>query len=489
MPAAPPPAALAEAAEAARRGPTLPPDTVATWQDRRDIPLLTIDPTGSRDLDQALFIEPRGGGFRVYYAIADVAAWVTPGGALDADTWQRGLTLYLPDGPARLHPPALSEGVASLLAGQDRPAVLWELDLDADGSLRDARAARALVRSREQLDYPEAQRRIDAAATGATGGAGASGATGPLELLAVVGRLRQQQEIARGGISLQLPEQDVVHEHGRYRLDYRRSLPVEGWNAQLSLLTGMAAAAMMLQADVGVLRVLPPADPMVLERLRRSAAALGVDWPAALSYPSFVRHLDPSDPARAALLQQAARTLRGAAYLALPRPGLAGTTDPAGPTDAPEPIAAPEPTDPAVRHAALASSYTHVTAPLRRLVDRYASEVAVALSAGRPVPTWALERLDALPAAMASAGQRSSQLDGAVVDLVEALLLSAEVGRHFGATVIEADQRRSTVQLDSPAVVTKVDGALPLGRRVELELVAADAAQRRLSFRLAAGVG
>ena len=105
---------------------------------------MTIDPPGARDLDQALHIERRGDGHRVHYAIADPASFVTPGGALDRDAHARGATVYAPDGKIPLHPPVLSEGAASLLPGEWRPAVLWTLDLDAAGELdRDGRRPRA----------------------------------------------------------------------------------------------------------------------------------------------------------------------------------------------------------------------------------------------------------------------------------------------------------------------------------------------------------
>src|SRR5579885_1766844 len=120
-----------------------PPDVLAeaaaaTWDasgrvDSRDLELVTLDPAGSRDLDQAFLIERRGDGHRVHYAIADVAAFVRAGGLVDAEAHQRGETVYLPDGRVPLYPPSLSEGAASLLPGEDRPAVLWQLDLDADG--------------------------------------------------------------------------------------------------------------------------------------------------------------------------------------------------------------------------------------------------------------------------------------------------------------------------------------------------------------------
>ena len=82
------------------------------------------------DLDQAVHLERRDGGYRVRYAIADVAAFVPPGGAVDAEAHARGQTFYAPDADARLYPKAVSEGAASLLPGKVRPALLWTMDLD-----------------------------------------------------------------------------------------------------------------------------------------------------------------------------------------------------------------------------------------------------------------------------------------------------------------------------------------------------------------------
>jgi len=101
--------------------------------DATHLDLVTLDPAGSRDLDQAFLLERSTTGLVLHYAIADVGAFVTPGGAIDVEAHRRGETLYLPDGRVPLHPPVLSEGAASLLPNEDRPAVLWRIDLDADG--------------------------------------------------------------------------------------------------------------------------------------------------------------------------------------------------------------------------------------------------------------------------------------------------------------------------------------------------------------------
>ncbi|GII82057.1 ribonuclease R [Sphaerisporangium siamense] len=434
----------------ARRGLAEAPEPA----DRTDLPLLTIDPPGSMDLDQALCLEQRGEGYRVWYAIADVAAFVPPGGVIDAEARRRVETVYLPDGRVPLHPAVLSEGAASLLPGVTRPAALWCLDLDSGGAVVGADVSRALVRSRERLDYDYAQAAVD---TGT--------ADGTLRLLPVVGSLRLELERARGGVTLPTPEQEVVPHGDGYRLEFRCPLPAEAWNAQISLMTGMAAASMMLDAEIGVLRTLPAAPPDTVARVRRIAEALGVPWPASASFGEVVHGLDPSVPRNAAFLHESTVLLRGAAYTAF-------NGEP--PKDA--------------AHAAVAAPYAHVTAPLRRLADRYATEVCLAVAAGVPVPEPVQEALAELPALMAGGGRRAAAADRACVDLVEAFVLRDRVGQTFGAVVVDVEEDRpgGLVQVADPAVVARCDGdGLRLGARVEARLTRADVATREVRFTVA----
>jgi exoribonuclease R len=441
-----PPAVLAEADQTAA-APALPDE------DRTDLPLVTIDPPGAMDLDQAMHLSRRGTGYRVHYAIADVAAFVTPGGAIDAEAQIRGETLYSPDLRTPLHPPVLSEGAASLLPGQTRPALLWTLDLDSTGEPVSTDVRRALVRSQQRLDYLGVQDALDSGK-----------ASEVLILLAEVGRLREERERDRGGISLPIPEQEITADGEGYSLRFRPPLPIDGWNAQISLLTGMAAAELMLYGEVGVLRTLPAAPPEATRRLRRIAAALGVSWPAHQSPAEMIRTLDPTTPQHAALIQESTALLRGAGYTAF---------DGGLPEDA--------------THAAVAAEYTHVTAPLRRLVDRYSGEVCIALCADRPVPQWVRSALPKLPAIMARAHRLDSALERACVDRMEAAVLRGRVGEDFDAVVIDVADHGADggiVQLRDPAVRARCAGRLSLGERVRVVLVAADAQAGTTAFRV-----
>ena len=419
--------------------------------DETAVEFVTIDPPESMDLDQALHIERRGSGYRVRYAIADVAAFVAPGSPLDEEAHRRGVTLYAPDGNTRLYPPELSEGAASLLPGELRPALVWTMDVDETGEGTEVHVRKARVRSRKKLDYGGVQQALDHGS-----------ADEVLRLLREVGILRQQREARRGGVSLQLPEQEVVTAPDGYELSYRAPFPVEGWNAQISLMTGMAAAELMLEGEVGILRTVPAADPARLERFRHTAKALGVPWPKETPYPAFVRMLDANVPRQAALLAAAAGVMRGSGYTAFDRHA---------PSHA--------------EHAALASTYAHTTAPLRRLVDRYVGETCIALSEGRKVPRWVATELPELPGVMELADRRASQYEAGIVSAVEAALLEGSVGKTFEAVVIEVDRdgAAGSVELRDPAVTARCDGpGLPLGETLTVRCTLADVPTRQVRF-------
>jgi VacB/RNase II family 3'-5' exoribonuclease len=445
------PAEVERAAAEAAAAPRLP------QLDRTDIPFVTIDPESARDLDQAMHIERSGDGYVVHYAIADVGAFVTPGDPVDVEANRRGETLYGADSKVPLHPTALSEGAASLLPDEVRPALLWTIQVDDTGEGTDVQVERALVRSRAKLSYEGVQADLDAGR-----------APELVELLREVGELRLAREAARGGVSLPLPEQELVENgDGHWELEFRRLTPVETWNAQISLLTGMAAASLMVYARVGVLRTLPPADPRDVQRLHRTARALGIEWPAEQLYPDFIRSLDPSLPTHAAMIVACTRLLRGAGYVTFNG-------------ELPE----------QAQHSALASEYAHVTAPLRRLADRYAGEICVALCAGTDVPEWVVAAMHELPDTMAGSGRRANQYENAIVDLCEAELLHDRVGERFDAVVVdldEKDKRRGDITIQDPAIEATVTGSrdLPLGEEVSVELVEADPRTRKVGFRLA----
>ncbi|MBK1789008.1 RNB domain-containing ribonuclease [Prauserella cavernicola] len=420
-------------------------------EDATGLPLVTVDPPGAKDLDQAVCIERRPlGGFRVHYAIADLAAFVPPGGLIDLEARRRGQTLYLPDGNVSLHPPELSEGAASLLPGMVRPSVLWTIDTDSDGEPVSVHVRRALVRSTERFDYDTV------AAALAVGEAHPS-----IAALPALGRLRRELAVRRGAVELQLPEQEIgAGPDGGWVLTRRPRHDVEAWNAEVSLLTGMVAASIMLDAGIGVLRTLPQADDDTVNWLRRSATALGIDWPTDATVAELLAGLDPANPASLALYAGTTRLLRGAGYTSF---------------DGTEPEFA--------THAGLASPYAHVTAPIRRLVDRFAAEICLAVTHDRPVPTWVRAALAELPELMNASDNRAARVERACLDQVEAWILAEHIGRTFDAVVLRAEETKAEVFLENPPVLGKCTGTgFPDSGRISVRLTAVDVTKRKVSF-------
>lgn len=420
-------------------------------RDETAVPFFTIDPPGSTDLDQAMFLERDGDGYRVRYAIADVPTFVAPGGALDRVTRERTQTLYFPDQRVPLHPPVISEDKGSLLPGQDRGAFVWDIRLDAAGAQTSAQVYRARVRSVARLDYEGVQASIE-------DGSAPEG----LMLLKTIGELRIALERQRGGADLPIPAQEVQRDdNGDYHLRLRPPVASEDWNSQISLLTGMAAAAMMLEAKVGILRTMPEAPQFAVDRFRGQAKALGVTWPSGLAYGEFLPTLDRNDPHHLALMYAAGSLFRGAGYTVFD-------------------CSTPDQT----MQAAVAAPYAHVTAPLRRLVDRFGLVICESICAGTPVPDWARESLPDLPKLMAAGDQLAHKVDRMCTDAVEVAVMSHHVADTFAATVVARTKTGVEVQLTDRPVIATLPGDAAAGDSVQVKVVSADLASRTLEFAL-----
>ena len=165
----------------------------------------------------------------------------------------------------------------------------------------------------------------------------------------------------------------------------------------------------MLDGGVGVLRTLPPPRPEDVDRLRLLAPALGVVWPDGASPGAVISGLDPSEPGAAAFLDEAGILLRGAAYT---------------------PFDGAPPAQPG--HGGVGAPYAHVTAPLRRLVDRFGTEVCLALAAGAEPAPELRAALPELPALMAASDRRTREVERAVAR------------RHRGLGAARAGGRRSS---------------------------------------------
>jgi exoribonuclease R len=429
------PADVLQAAEvAAQREPTQHVDRTA-W------PFVTLDPASSTDLDQAFTIERSGDDLLLHYAIADVAWFVDDGDPIDAEAWRRGATLYLPDGKAGLYPPVLSEAAASLLPDGPRPAVVFMVRVAPDGDVRLDGAERAIVRSVAKLAYD-----------------GARASDLPAGFAELSDRIRAA-ELRRGAMRIDPPEQEVAAlGDDRYELRFRPRLESEDRNAALSLATNLAVADALHAHGAGLFRVMPEPDERAVRRLRQTARAFGLRWPQMATLAQFEHGLDAADPRQAAFMLAVRRASAAASYV----PYREGVTP---------------------WHAAMAATYAHATAPLRRLADRYVVRATLAIANGEPPPDAATEAFEKLPEVMARADAFSGQIDRAVVDLAEAVMLRGREERVFEAVVTDVDERGARVQLcDLPVVARVVAHGVTPGEDLRVRLTRADPDQPPVTF-------
>ena len=201
-----------------------------------------------------------------------------------------------------------------------------------------------------------------------------------------------------------------------------------------------------------------------MEKFRRLARTLGFKWPEEMPYGQFIRSLDPCHPHTTALVWQARRVMRGSDYVAF---------DGALPAD---PL-----------HHALAMQYAPVTAPLRRLADRYVLDLLVQLETGGSPSAEERKTLFAVAGVMNEAETRSGKLDRQVVDVAEAWALRSRIGERFPATVLGVRGELAEVQIEEPPVRAEAargkDGAwLDLGQRIQVRLTGVSVEEGKLEF-------
>jgi ribonuclease R len=165
------PTGFSEGVEAEAESATAP--TLKGRTDLRDMPLVTIDPADARDHDDAVFAQPdddrrNPGGWIVWVAIADVAAYVRPGSALDLEARDKGNSVYFPDRVEPMLPERLSAGLCSLSEGDARACLAARMIFDARGRKIGHRFIRGLMRSAASLSYEQAQSAIDGTPDSAT---------------------------------------------------------------------------------------------------------------------------------------------------------------------------------------------------------------------------------------------------------------------------------------------------------------------------------
>ncbi len=415
------------------------------WQvDRRDatsIPLVTLDPAASTDLDQAFAIECDGDKLVLKYALADVGAFVPAGGVVETEAWNRGVTLYSLSQKISLYPKVLSQNAASLLPDGPRPAILISVGVCPKGTATLRCIERVVCASRAKLAYDTVDLRS-------------------IPFLEEFAQRMWSDEVSRGAIRVEFPQQEIVCDPlapGGVRLVLRARNIAESVNATLSLAANMAIASLFQKSQTGLFRVMDEPTDRAVSQLRRTAHAFGIHWRVNETLRDLQRRMDAGNMTHQRFLLEARRAGGRASY---------ATFD----------------SEKKPWHAAIAAAYTHATAPMRRLADRYVLDLAYLLTNGQSVPAELTQKMRKLPVVMERGEGRASNVDRAVIDLLEAVSLQHRIGEILVAEVVDAEA--GIVQTIDSAIRSKATQlhGVENGSKVRVRIDLADPAKRRIQL-------
>ena len=253
-------------------------------EDLRGLPLVTIDGANAKDFDDAVHATPRGDGWRVVVAIADVSHYVRPGDPLDREAAQRGVSAYFPGGVVPMLPEILSNELCSLKTGVDRLCLACEMDIDPGGNLKSSRFFRAIMRSAARLTYSGVHAAVEKGDAKARRELGPL--LGPVENLYEAWRSLTLARSRRGALDLDLPETLVrLGANGKVaalqqseRHDAHRVIE------ELMIAANVATARFFSRARMPALyRVHAPPDADSIEELRNLFAGVGSSLSDAVS--------------------------------------------------------------------------------------------------------------------------------------------------------------------------------------------------------------
>lgn len=423
----------------------------AALHDQTDVPFVTIDAPTSRDLDQALWVGPTTDGWNVRYAIADASYFVPRTSALWAEALARGASYYLPGLSVPMLPRALSEGLVSLGPGVERRALVFDMELDADGHCLGTALVPSRIRSRAKLSFADVQQLHDDPRDSPLSG---SPMEASLRALRDVGRARLREAAERDVVRYRRRELEVRLDgsqgQGFVVLDGVRN-EVELWNEQISLLCNAEGARLLKEASSPwiqpIYRVHQPPDPERVESLRAAIAKIaelhGLDparWVWDADHASLALYLArlPEDGPYA----RVARAIQRQAILVNVRSTYA--------------------TRAGVHHGVGLEPYARFSAPMREVVGVYLHGEAMQLLTGAPQRGDE----DALREQVVAAANESKLRQRKVTDVVNRRVLDrlfapelrkgAAERTAWTGTVMGVSGGKLHVQLDHPGIDVKV---------------------------------
>ncbi|MED5617697.1 RNB domain-containing ribonuclease [Ideonella sp. BN130291] len=457
------PAALQEAQALRHTGPRRDGDI----RDLRQLTWFSIDNDDTRDLDQLSVAEPlAGGAARLKVAVADVDVMVRPGGAIDGHAATNTTSVYTAAGVFPMLPEALSTDLSSLHEGQERLAVVVDMQVQPDGTVGSVEIYRAVVLNHAKLTYGGVSAWLDdPAAAPLPQLHQVPGLEQQLRLHDTVARQLQQWRQRRGALEVNTASARPVFQDGQLvdlRADTRNR--AKDLIADLMIATNGATARFLAGQGFPSLRRFLQA-PRRWDRIEALAGLHGVQLPAepdALALDRFLRARRTADPAGFADLSLAVVKLLGSGeYMAAPA-GRAG-----------------------VSHFGLAvNDYAHSTAPNRRFPDLVTQRLVKAALA-REAPPYTVEQLAEIARHCTLQEDNASKVERQVLKAAAAYLLHERIGERFDAVVTGAAPKGTFVRIARPLVegrVVRGFEGLDVGDAARVRLVAVDFAQGHIDF-------
>ncbi|WP_054784804.1 ribonuclease R [Pseudovibrio denitrificans] len=408
-------------------------------EDWRAIPLITIDPATAKDHDDAVYAQlddnpENEGGCIVYVAIADVAAYVTPGSPMDKEALLRGNSVYFPDRVIPMLPERISNNLCSLREKEDRPSMATRMVFDKNGKKISHSFHRVIMRSAAKLSYQQAQKAID----GVT-----DDVTGPL-LEPVLQPLWAAYEILKRGrdkrqpLELDIPERRILlKEDGTVdqivvpdRLDAHKLIE------ECMIQANVAAAEELEKRKSALLyRVHDASTPEKLENLRDFLSTLDVKLPhiGGLRASVFNNILDKfKDTASATMVSEVVLRSQAQAEYNADNIGHFGLN---------------------------LRRYAHFTSPIRRYADLIVHRALIrALGLGDDgLPYGIEEKLPAIAAEISAAERRAMLAERETIDRLIALYLCERIGAEFSGRIAGVTKSGMFVKL----LQNGADGFIP----------------------------
>ena len=389
-------------------------------KDLRELGLVTIDGAKARDFDDAVYVEERGKGHTLWVAIADVAHYVRPGSALDAEAYERGNSYYFPRSVEPMFPEKLSNGLCSLNPNVGRLAMVAEVDFDSEGTPGETRFYAAVIRSHARLTYMQVARALlddnpdDIAAINGMG----PHVLPMLKVAETLARKLRQQRLDRGTIDFDLPEPEIHFNIYGEAEDIKPR--VRRFSHQMieefMIAANEAVARFLTEQDIPALyRIHPAPDPNKISSLFSLVASteLGQKVSHVLSQAPSAKGLQEilkaseDTPLEFMVARLTLRTMMQAKY------------DPAN-----------------LGHFGLASDcYTHFTSPIRRYADlvvHRALKQTLGIQGGHE---YSLKRLSTVGDAISGRERVAMDAEREILKRITILVLQDRVGEEFTGVI------------------------------------------------------